>query len=273
MVTGATRSIGAASTNVTIFANISLGQNRSRDRTSGSGRSTHVDAGGKVSAGSQVAAQFGGSIGRFAGINVGQEVQIGTEKAVGTSQSWFVSDSVTTGESNSTSAGEGSSRTLNAEEVSFRFSSETKKCISFQPKDRAGAILPGGVLSCQETTSVRAVEDHWYYVYLFFRNNNSPLHDSASDLIMRPWTLLIRGKDQFERFKLVLQNSALDLKLSPVRLPGPEAAMDQAFVTYNEDYRKRRDLPGLLSLQTLSWRTNDRALLPTPENLPPGRSR
>jgi hypothetical protein len=261
-VIGEPRNTGAGSTNVTVFANISLGANESRDRTAGSSRSTHVDAGGKVSSGSQVAGQAGASF-RVVGINAGQEVSIGTEKSLGTSQSWFVSDTVTRGEARSTSAGEGSSRTLNAEEISFRFNAETMKCLSFQPKERSLQVRPGGALVCQDQPSVREVNDTWYYVYLFFRNNNSPLHDSAADLQMRPWTLMIRGHDQFESFKLVLQNSALRLRLSPVRLPGPEAAMNQAFVTFQIDYRKLRDLPGLLSVKSLSWRTNVSAIRPS----------
>ena len=253
-VNGRAKTVRAGSTNLSVFANISHGEHQNDSNYSGSSRQNVIGASAKASVGTT--ANLQGGLSFSGGVVSGSatlsgRADLGAEKSISSSQTWYISETRSNVRSRGTTMGEAASRTLNAEEVTFEFKADVLTCLSIQGLDRnTQATLRGGLLFCREKPDTRDVTETWYYTYLFFRNSNSAFHDATENLIMRPWTVLIRGRDQFEWFKTILQNHALTVKLSPDRVPGPDEPMSDAFDAY-QNYRKRRDLPGLLTLKHL----------------------
>lgn len=252
-ITGRPRTLRAGSSNVSVFANIDVGLATNKTKQYGAARTNQTTSSAKVSMGTTANLQAGLS---FSGVgvlsasaNLSEQLNLGSEKSITTSHTWYISDTLSNTDHKGTSSGEGTSRTLNVEEVTFGFQADVLSCLSIQAADPiTRRRLPHGFMRCKDSPESRQITETWHYIYLFFRNNNSPLHDAAADFLMRPWTALIRGEEQFEFFKSLLQNASLKIKLSPAS--GPEKAMNKAFQDF-DGYRLERNLPGLLTLKNV----------------------
>lgn len=179
-------------------------------------------------------------------------------KAVQTHKNWFVRDVRLISKGDMARASNATAKTINAEYATFLLEVQTMKCVSIVPAvtyhhDNRGHLTHPGYLLCGEKpdpkdeSAYKEIEETWYYTYLYFRNNNSGLTDTASSLVERPWTVTMRGEQLFEQFRDTLAQKAVTIVLESTAMPDPQAPLREAYVKFR-DMRTDRFLnsPGLL---------------------------
>lgn len=260
------RNTNAGSTNITVSTSIGISYADSEADTWGTSRSNYLGIGAEVGMGTSANAQIGVQF-LGVGLTASEKLDSGTKASVYGSQSWFLTEARTRSRGEDNGFHESSGRTLNAEEITFQFRAKVRNCIGIQERNPLVTSslreMAGGILLCQPQDEERRIEETWYYIYLFFRNNFSPMHDAAGDMVMRPWTALIRGKEQFDSFKeyIQAQTQSHGLRLERGFMGSPDSVMQASFGHF-EGYRLTRDLPGLI---------RTRELLPPPTAAAPRR--
>ena len=178
------------------------------------------------------------AVNAFSGLKVDflKFLEVGFGVSVG--KSWFHTTSHTNGKSKNGNISFANSRNLTADEVDFSINADTNKCLSIYATN--GTTTKKPALLCSKKITNKTLQENYYVIYMNY--SASPLLDAASSLAERPWTILIRGKDRYENFARLVQDSSTSLSIvkgSPI----PAAFLKDAQNKYDGYF------PGLLSIQ------------------------
>ena len=151
-----------------------------------------------------------------------------------------------------------SGRTINAEEITFRFNADLKYCLNIEKRTTHDLTKASGIIYCSDEIETKVVSETWWHFYLYFRNKTSIMHDAASNLTQRPWDIVVRGKENYDRVIRLLQSN-MDIGIAPIRelevgkeLPVPVLSSKE----FQYRTRTKMNSPGLLEYQSV-WIQDD----------------
>ena len=152
--------------------------------------------------------------------------------------------------------GEAAARTINAEEITFRFTADVQYCFNIKGSSR-DISSPMGIIYCSNEIKTIRIQETWWHFYLYFRNKASIIQDAASSLTQRPWDIIVRGKDNYEKVLRLLQSDR-NISISPAKPVGVRDIPGQVLSAQEFQYKTRSEInfPGLLRYQNI-WIEED----------------
>ncbi len=243
-------------TNLLVSASITISKSDIEQDSHGTNRSSTVESN------IDTAASINGNL--FAGLTIAgsgfhtsSSAGSNVSKSVKTYKNWFLIRTHIDSAGMDSNATNATGKTINAEYATFSLDVQTMKCVSFRPKwHTPGAnvekLMHPGFLICGDLKDPRrddyeTIEETWYYTYLYFRNNNSGFTNTASSLVERPWTVMMRGEQLFEKFRDILANESAQIELESQVIPDQRSTLRRAYRVFR-DQRGHQFLssPGLL---------------------------
>ena len=237
----------AGNTNITVRAAITLSKISNDQIVYGSAKESQVGHYADVNFQSGLYTQGGGMLMGTGAFNL-SAIGLNGRRVVQTFQGWIIRNINVKSDMEGANASLSSGKTVNAEYVTFGFNADIQECLSIQPRQLNDKTGDGGILICDQKIQENVrVQETWWYAYLYFRNYNSPLADVAGTLVQRPWTLVIRGQENYDRFKTLLSDRTKEIHVQRNNMPDPREALTNAY----RHYRKSSITPGLLERKRL----------------------
>lgn len=142
----------------------------------------------------------------------------GTEVGASKNTDWYTANTISHSDSHLRGSSVNSGKMLMVEEMEFNFEAEYSDCVYISPLLDVKHSWAEQLCS-KKSNHTEHLNESWYYIYQAFLNTVSPMRDSLS-LAQSPWIKLIRGRQEFERFKELVEDHRTYLLLSPSKISG-----------------------------------------------------